>query len=243
MKEGIHVGNGIILNKKWEFNENVAKNFDIHIKKSIPFYEIGHELILDILEIFLESKQQKKIIITDLGCSTGSLIYKISKKFSSYDIEFYGIDKESSMIEIAKKREYAKNHKIRWITTNLENLETFKSDFIIAYYVLQFIKESEREKIIRKIYKNLKKTGVFFLFEKIKQFHKRMEQIHQKAIINFKLKQGYTLEEIHNKEKSLKGILLPLTIKDNFMLLEQAGFKNYTTILQYASFVGIVALK
>lgn len=238
------VGNGIFIKGKWEFNQNVAEKFDEHIQKSLPFYDIGHEIILDNIEIFLENNSQKNnIIITDIGCSTGILIQKISNKFKNYPLTIYGIDKEKSMIEIAKKRSYSTLHNINWICESIENYSINKSDIIICYYLLQFIPVRERLKILQTIYKNLNKKGIFFLFEKVKSKNKIIDKIYQTLIIKYKLKHGYILEEIKNKEKSLKGILIPLTVKDNFRLIDKAGFKNYDTILQYASFIGILAKK
>jgi tRNA (cmo5U34)-methyltransferase len=243
MQKKMPVGNGIYVEKKWTFNADVAKNFDSHIKKSVPLYDIGHEIILDFIELYMENSQNKNIIISDLGCSTGLLINKISHRFKDIPMIFYGIDKESSMLEIAQKRNYSPLHKIHWICNFLENYPIEKSDIIICYYILQFLPVSIRNKIINNIYNKLKKNGFFFLFEKIKYQNRKIENIYNKIIIKFKIKNQFTLEEIQNKEKSLKGILTPLTLKENFRLLNKAGFKNYETILQHTLFTGILSIK
>jgi Methylase involved in ubiquinone/menaquinone biosynthesis len=244
MKKQFSVGNGIIIDGKWSFNKNVTKKFEKHIKKSIPFYEVGHDLILKCIEIYLEDHPNKKeIVITDLGCSTGTLIKKISDKFYHKPLIIYALDKEPSMIEKAKKRKYSLNHQIHWINSAIEDYDLEKSDMVICYYILQFIEISRRQEIINKIYKKLNKKGLFLFFEKIKSEQKDIEQINQKIITKFKIEQGFSFEEIQNKEKSLKGILIPLTIKDNFRLLDNAGFKNYETILQYSLFLGMIAIK
>jgi len=244
MKKQLSVGNGIIIDGKWTFNKNVTKKFEKHIKKSIPFYEVGHDLILKYIEIYLEDHPNKKeIVITDLGCSTGSLIKKISQKFYHKPLIIHALDKEQSMIEKAKQKKYSPNHRIYWIVCPIEEYDLAKSDIIICYYILQFIEISLRQDIINKIYKKLNKKGLFLFFEKIKSEQKAIERINQKIMVKFKLEQGFSLEEIQNKEKSLKGILIPLTIKDNFRLLNNAGFKNYETILQYSSFLGMIAIK
>ncbi|MFN3247245.1 MAG: hypothetical protein ACK42K_11150, partial [Leptonema sp. (in: bacteria)] len=63
MKKQFSVGNGIIIDGKWSFNKNVTKKFEKHIKKSIPFYEVGHDLILKCIEIYLEDHPNKKEIV------------------------------------------------------------------------------------------------------------------------------------------------------------------------------------
>ncbi|MFN3603086.1 MAG: methyltransferase domain-containing protein [Leptonema sp. (in: bacteria)] len=239
------VGNGIYVNSKWKFNKEVAKHFDVHIKKSIPLYEEGHKLIIDVISHYvLHHKTKKPQIILDLGCSTGSLIYKISKNFSDIPILFYGLDLEPSMLDIAKKRKFSKNHKVHWISSKIEKFDfPFAFDICISYYSLQFIPVQKRKYIVSFIYKKLYKKGFFLLFEKVKFKNPFENQINQYLIEKYKLSSGYTLEEIKNKEESLKNVLIPLTSQKNFELLKQAGFKKYFKIMQYSFFEGILAIK
>ena len=60
----------------WEFDEQVTKKFDSHVEKSVPFYNISHEIVLGLSDYFLK----KDSMYYDIGCSTGSLIQKIYKK-------------------------------------------------------------------------------------------------------------------------------------------------------------------
>ena len=85
----------------WNFKKKAAKNFDRHVKKSIPGYIEGHDLILDISNFFIK----KDSIIYDLGCSTGTLISKLSQHNSKKKLaKFIGVDVEKDMIKIAKKK-------------------------------------------------------------------------------------------------------------------------------------------
>ncbi len=236
------VGNGIYIDKKWEFNSNVAEHFDVHIEKSIPLYSERHNLILDILETLME-KKTKKWIITDIGCSTGILTEKISKKFHDKNILFYNIDSEPSMIEIAKQRKYSSNHKIFWYNKSIESFPLPRSDIVICYYVMHFIPKKKRQIIIHQTYTNLNKNGIFIFFEKIQYKDPITTKWHNQLLFRFKKRKGFTDEEIINKEKSLKGILIPNTTEENFSLLKKAGFKNYSIILRYLNFEGILAIK
>ena len=49
--------------------------------------------------------------------------------------------------------------------------------------------------------------------------------------------------DILNKEKSLRGVLEPYTIKANIDFMKRAGFKDITPILQYINFIGFLAIK
>ena len=94
------VGNNIKKGRsRWSFSD-VAGNFESHISLSIPFYNEVHNLITQYSGFFIKKKSN----IYDLGCSTGNLLNKIQREYSDFDsINYYGIDREKSMIQYAKK--------------------------------------------------------------------------------------------------------------------------------------------
>lgn len=86
----------------WKFNSKVAEVFDVHVKRSIPFYEVGHDLILKISHFFLKERS----VICDLGSSTGTLIKKLNEEHlkKKFRLKFYCIENEESMINQSKKK-------------------------------------------------------------------------------------------------------------------------------------------
>ena len=50
MEKKIKTDNKILIskNKLWEFNKQVTESFDNHVKKSVPGYIEGHNLILSL---------------------------------------------------------------------------------------------------------------------------------------------------------------------------------------------------
>ena len=49
------VDNKISSNKSnWKFDKLVTKNFQDHVSKSVPFYEVSHKLTLNISDFFFE---------------------------------------------------------------------------------------------------------------------------------------------------------------------------------------------
>ena len=49
----------------------------------------------------------------------------------------------------------------------------------------------------------------------------------------FKAQNGFTLKEIINKKKSLKGILEPFSSKANIDMLKRAGFIDISTVAKF----------
>ena len=38
----------------WKFDKSVTRNFEKHVSKSVPFYEVSHKLTLNISDFFLK---------------------------------------------------------------------------------------------------------------------------------------------------------------------------------------------
>ena len=68
------------------------------------------------------------------------------------------------MIQFAKKNN--KNKKVTFINSDVSKVKLKKSDLIICYYTMQFIKPKQRVEILKKIYKSLNWGGGFIMFEK-----------------------------------------------------------------------------
>ena len=222
---------------KWTFKHNlVVKNFDKHVAKSVPLYELSHDLTTSLSNFFLKDGSN----FYDIGCSTGSLIEKIKKKNKEKKIKYFGIDNSKQMISFAKKK------KLKFTTFLLQDAvkANFKNaDLIVSSYSLQFIAPKNRQKLIDKIYKSLNWGGAFILFEKIRGSDARFQDIMNFLYFDFKSKNKLDPLDILNKEKSLRGVLEPYTIKANVDFMKRAGFKDVTPILQYVNFMGFLAIK
>ena len=224
-------------NASWSFGGEVSKQFDDHVTKSVPLYNEGHDLILKLSDYFLHDDS----ICYDLGCSTGTLLQKISK-YTSKNLRLVGVDEEHQMLMEAKKKcKHIKN--IEYLESRLIDCEYKKSDLIISYYTLQFTAQKERQIIFNNIYNSLNWGGAFIFFEKVRAPDARFQDIMTGVYNDYKLDQGYTPVEIFNKTRSLKGILEPFSVEGNTALLQRAGFRDYMSIMQYVNFQGFLVIK
>lgn len=225
-------------NSSWTFQGDVSKKFSKHVKKSVPFYEEGHNLISHISDFFIHDDS----FVYELGSSTGNLISKIEKRHQhKKNVSYYGID----IIEEMTQQAILENpdSKVNFLTDDLEKYEYQNSDFMIMYYTLQFIKPRSRQKIIDKIYNNLNWGGGLILFEKTRAPDARFQDIISGVYNEFKLEQGFEELEIFNKTRSLKGVLEPFSYKGNIGILKRAGFKDIMPIFKYVPFEGYLAIK
>lgn len=221
----------------WRFSGDVADKFDQHIKKSVPFYTAGHDMIITISEFFMSENS----ICYEIGSSLGLLSYKIAKYNQNKNARFYGIEIEEDMIKNAK-RQY-KFYNLEYIHDNVVDFDFEKANLIISYYTLQFIDIENREKLLKKIYNSLKKGGAFIMFEKIRAETSEFQDITTALYTDFKIRNGYSFDEILAKSISLRGVLRPFSTEENLALLRHSGFHNILTIFKYITFEGYLMIK
>tara|TARA_B100000700_G_scaffold303379_1_gene374813 strand:- start:68 stop:778 length:711 start_codon:yes stop_codon:yes gene_type:complete len=224
----------------WNFGGKIPKSFEDHVKKSVPFYDNGHQIIKSLSNFFM----YKNALSYDLGCSTSNLNIMLSKHLKGKKVKFIGIDEEKKMIILSKKK--IKKNKIKnieLIHSDLTRIKFQKSNLIISYYTLQFLTPSERPKLLKKIYKSLHTRGAFILFEKIRGNDERFQDILNSLYYDFKESNGISPKNILNKTKAIRGVLEPYSDTANIKILTKCGFRNIQTIFQYLNFKGYLCIK
>jgi len=221
----------------WSFSGKTVDSFEQHVKKSVPLYEEGHDLIVKLSDFFVKNDT----VCYELGSSTGVLSYKLAQKHSNKDARFIAIDIEEDMVEKANQSYHSDN--LEFICDNVLEYEFEKSDLIVAYYTIQFIRPSERQKLINKVYESLKWGGAFIMFEKVRSPDARFQDMASAIYNDYKLDQGYSPEEIIYKTKSLKGVLEPFSTQGNLDLLSRAGFVDMMSVMKYIPFEGFISIK
>jgi tRNA (cmo5U34)-methyltransferase len=226
-------------NANWSFGGDVPDTFVPHIRQSVPLYEEGHELTCLISDFFVSNTST----VYEIGVSTGELLKKVALQAKAKpDARFIGMDVEPAMT--AKARSHCKD--VPSITILDEDARLFNfepSDLIISYYTMQFIPPRDRQKLFDKIYASLNWGGAFIMFEKVRAPDARFQDMATTLYNDFKLRQGFSCDEIVMKTRSLKGILEPFSTEANIGLLRRAGFQDVTTVSKYICFEGFLAIK
>jgi tRNA (cmo5U34)-methyltransferase len=236
------VGDGLKAgNANWSFKGDVALSFDEHVSKSVPLYEVGHQLVCNLSDFFLKHDS----ICYEIGCSTGELTLKLAKHNVSKPVaRFIGIDLEEDMVKVARqKKESANLANVEFMVDDVLQADFQRPDIIVAYYTVQFIRPSERQRLIDKVFASLNWGGAFILFEKVRANDARFQDITTSLYNDFKLSQGYTPEEIFMKARSLKGVLEPFSTQGNLDMLKRAGFVDIISVMKYVCFEGFLAIK
>jgi tRNA (cmo5U34)-methyltransferase len=204
-------------NAGWSFGGGIAPTFEEHVSKSVPLYELGHELVISLGDFFIKNDSN----CYELGSSSGVLTYKLAKANSSKkNAQFFGLDIEDEMIDFAKSKY-----------------------FFVAYYTLQFVHPKLRQILVNKVYDSLNWGGAFVIFEKVRAHDARFQDISSSLYQDYKLAKGYTPDQIVSKSRSLKGVLEPFSSPANVEMLKRAGFSDVLSVQKWVCFEGFLAIK
>jgi tRNA (cmo5U34)-methyltransferase len=234
------VGDGIAHgNAAWSFAGQTAAAFGDHVRRSVPMYDLGHELIARLSDFFVRQDSY----VYDVGTSLGGALERVVERHGHQEgCSFVGIDTEPDMVRRARDA-FAAQRNVTIEEGDLLSYEFEKSDLIISYYCLQFMPPKHRQDAINKIHEHLNWGGAFIWFEKVRGCDARFQDIFNLLYVDYKLEQSYTPEEIVGKSRSLKGVLEPFSSEGNRALLERAGFLDTITVFKYLCFEGILAIK
>lgn len=227
-------------NAAWSFGGSTYKNFNNHIKKSVPLYEETHNLFISFSDFFLQDNSR----VIDIGSSTGTYLINLFKKHKNTrkGIKFEGYDSIKKMTQYANKNKPMKNN-IKFINKDIKKLNFKNSCIVSSFYSIQFISPKNRQKILDKIYRDLNWGGAFFMVEKVRGPDARFQDMISQVYLEYKLSKGYNSDEILNKSRSLKGVLEPFSSNANLQMLKRSGFKDIFTVFKYCCFEGWVAIK
>ncbi len=230
----------------FEFNSEVAKVFDDMLVRSVPFYLEQQHMIAEIAKKFWIPGTK----VYDLGCSTGTTLMNICQEINGNGSEcFVGYDNSEPMIREAREKikTFGMQDRIKLhnydLNQDLSKLSLKNASVVTLCWTLQFIRPLQRDKLIKKIYRNLVEGGILLVAEKVLTNNTNMNRFFIDLYYNFKRRNKYSSEEIQRKRESLENVLVPYRIDENIELFRRNGFEIVEMFFQWYNFVGFLSLK
>ena len=223
----------------FRFNKEVADVFDNMVTRSVPMYPEMTRLSAR----FAAKAAIDNTSIYDLGCSTCTTLLEVNKHLNGKQVQLIGCDPSADMLQKAKEK-----------TSELSNIELQQSSaqdtclqnasVVIMNFTLQFINQTERPAILKKIADALPKGGVFVFSEKIKtDLPGDLDNLVLDLYDEYKILNGYADSEIANKRKALENVLIPDSHAHHREALLQAGFAGSAIVASWLNFSCMIAWK
>lgn len=211
------------MEKLFDFNK--ISDFDDHINKSIPNYDLLIEMIKNMSEYFYTPNCS----IYDLGCSTGKLL-----KSLHFDCKKFGYDNSNLLPDDTQS-----------INFSIQDLNgkfpISNACLVYSIFTMQFLDPMKRKQYIQQIYEGMVPGGCLFITEKIYQDAGIAQEIFSFSHYDFKLKQ-FSADEILKKEKDLRYNMKPLQ-DETLVHMLKLHFRIVTPFWQMFNFKGYICIR
>ena len=165
----------------------------------------------------------------------------ILEKVQNTEVQIYAVDSSKAMIDICRKSIDRKE--IKFIHSDIEDVEMNNSSIVILNLTLQFILVKKRTELLKKIFSQLNDSGIIIITEKIK-LDKTSDDIFFKNFHDFfKENNGYTKEEIDRKKIALSETMIIESEQIHEERFKDIGCKKFYKWFQCYNFVSWVLIK
>jgi tRNA (cmo5U34)-methyltransferase len=226
----------------FEFNETVAEVFDDMVTRSVPLYQEVQYLIAELAGRFIEDGG----VIYDLGCSTGTTILHLARRWPDRNIQFVALDSSAPMIERAsvKLTQAGLSDRVVWRQDDLnEPLAFGPADVFIMNLTLQFVRPANRARLVSQIHTSLRSGGCLILVEKVLPDNLDLAPLYTEIYYDHKRRQGYSELEIAQKRAALENRLIPYAVRENLDLLCRNGFSQPDIFFRWCNFAGFIGIR
>jgi len=184
----------------WTFeSQNVAENFEGHVREQLPWYE----LVTNAVSIVARQYIPEDGIVYDIGASTGNIGRALADTIEQKNVDFTAIESSS---EMAKK--YLGPEKL--LITDARKYDFKKYDCAICFLVLMFLPVHEREWFLRSLISKIRTGGALIVVDKTKPTSGYPSVALSRMTIAGKVAAGAPADEIIEKELSLAGYQRPI---------------------------------
>lgn len=209
----------------WTFkNQEVAENFNSHVREQLPFYDLVTDSIVHIVKHYLPNNGT----FYDIGAATGNLGIKLEETIKDRNINCFAVDNSKEMCKLSAYNQIGKV-----LLQDAAHVKYNNFDVAVIFLVLIFIQPNKQLALLKKLQKNLNKGGCIILCEKFLPDTSYIGIINQRLSLMNKLNNGVKPKHIINKELSLSGIQRPLY----YQQIKTLGFIDF---FQLGDFRGMI---
>jgi ubiquinone/menaquinone biosynthesis C-methylase UbiE len=213
------------------FKGNLGQDYEFIMKTAWRYYERLRQITADYIKQTANHSNFNQIRVLEIGCGTGELTKLILKGNKRIDI--ISMDNEKLMIERAEKNleEGVLNKRVILIEKDalnfLKSMKTNSFNICASAYTLHNFNRSYRTKIIREIFRVLKKGGLFINCDK----YVLDDELKDKSLFDAQIKKLDIFELIGRSD--IKDDLIKHETEDrspNFIMKEKESLNELKNI-------------
>lgn len=205
----------------WKFDAAVVANFDEMATRSIPLYK-------QTIDLAAEFAAYHPGQVADLGCATGAIARRIGGPVVC-------VDESIEMLDACQ----ASNPDAICVQADLRRglpEQCASACFFTCLWTAQFVPIEHRQRMFAEIATICRaNSGGLFIAEKLRGQTARFQSVLVEQYHNWKHTQGYSVEQIARKAKSLEGALVSFDAPGIKQCLTAEGFK-VEEVIRYLGF-------
>lgn len=219
-----------------------ADEYDVNVRKTIPFYGAIHRETIDLVKTIKPNAQ----FWLDTGCGTG---FTISQAFPLFPkTHFILCDPAASMLAEAKNRLRDIPQERLTIMEPLGSQDLSakikdKLDVITAVQAHLYLQKEERKRATANCFSLLKQGGLYVTSENIQPFTAAGVAIGLQRWGNFQLAAGRSPDAVAEHKGRFNTKYFPITVEEHLLLLRAAGFKTVEMFWYAQMQAGFYAIK
>lgn len=190
----------LAIPKDWTFhNQNVADNFDKHVREQLPWYDLATGLVYHFGRHYLPENGR----MYDLGASTGNITMALKREIESRNVDAVSIDNSEEMRNV-------------WRGVGLFEVEDVRRygylpyDFGVCFLLLMFLPPVDQIALLEKLVSQIRVGGALLIFDKTETADGYLGTVIHRLTLAGKVSTGTSAEDIVRKELSLGGAQRPV---------------------------------
>lgn len=225
---------------RFEFDAEVSRIFPDMAARSIPNFYESHAAHAAMLRRFIEGEDSVSVL--DIGASRGAFFQALLNEYGQEEVRkrfnLTALDNSAPMCQYL--REEFPFATVREFDITRDEIEG-QFDVVVLHYVLQFLPVHMQYDALQ-IAIDLVKEGGVLIFGHKAAFEGTLGAEAHERYIQFRMKNGYTREEIEAKSKALKGAMHCM---DHDEVLDYLGdfFSQVQETFRFMMFTTIMAVK